>query len=175
MKSKDPQKLVISKYEAEQTPKKIFEDLNGEVNYSTVKRWCKMIRETDAIDLSKPSGCHRTVRTKAVIQKIKRKSKSSKKVSCRKSALEMDMSFSSALRITRKDLNMKPYKMTVEPLLKDENKAQRKKFANWARKKFQKEDTMNILFSDEKMFDLDGIYNSQNDRTISQTIIPSPL
>ena len=40
-----------------------------------------------------------------------------------------------------------------------------KKFANWERKKFWKEDKMRILFSDEKLFDLDGIYNSENDRT----------
>ena len=59
---------------------------------------------------------------------------------------------------------MKPYKKTVEPLLKDEHKAQWKKFDNSARKKFWKEDTMRIVFSDEKMFDLDGIYNSENDR-----------
>ena len=146
MKSKDLQKLVLSKYEAGQTPKKIFEDSNGAVSYPTVKRWCKMIPETGAIDLSKPSGCHRTVRTKAAIQKIKRKSKGGKRISCRKLALEMDMSFSSAYRILRKDLKMKPYEKTVEPLLKDEQKAQREKFANWARKKFRKEDTMRILF-----------------------------
>ena len=55
----------------------------------------------------------------------------------------MDMSSSSSpYRIARKDLKMKPYKITVEPLLNDEHKAQRKKFAHWARKKFQKEDTM---------------------------------
>ena len=59
---------------------------------------------------------------------------------------------------------MKPYKKTVEPQLKDEHKAQQKKFANWARKKFRKEEIMRILFSDEKLFDLDGIYNSENDR-----------
>ena len=29
---------------------------------------------------------------------------------------------------------------------------------------FRKEDTMTIVFSDEKMFDLDGIYNSENGR-----------
>ena len=110
MKSKDLQKLVLSKYEAGQTPKKIFEDLNGAVRYRTVKRWYKMIRGTDAIDLLKLSGCHRTVRTKVAIQKIKRKSKGGKRISCRKLALEMDMSFSSALRILRKDLKMKPYK-----------------------------------------------------------------
>ena len=164
MKSKDLQKLALSKYEAGQTPKKIFQDLNGVVSYRTVKRWCKMIRNTDAIDLSKPSTCQRTVHTKAAIQKIKRKSKSSKRIFWRKLVFEMDMSFSSAYRILRKDLKMKPYKKAVEPLLKNEHKVQRKKFGNWARKKFRKADTMRILFSDEKMFDLDGIYNSENDR-----------
>ena len=130
MKSKDLQKLVFSKYEAGQTPKKIFEDLNGAMSYRTVKRWCKMIRETDAIDLSNPSARHRTVRTKANIQKIKRKSKCGKRSSCRKLAVEMDISFSSAYRILRKDLKMKLYKKPVESLLKDEHKAQWKKFAN---------------------------------------------
>ena len=164
MKSNDLQKLVLSKYEGGQTPKKIFEDLNGAVSYRTVKRWCKMILETGAIDLSKPSGCHRTVLTKTAIRKIKRKSKDGKRISWRKLALEMDMSFSNAYRILRKDLKMKPYKKTVESLLKDEHKAQRKKFSNWVGKKFRKEDTMRILFSDEKRLDLDGIYNGENDR-----------
>ena len=118
-----------------------------------------MIRKTGAIDLSKPSACHRIVRTKVAIQKIK---KGGKRISCRKLEVEMDMSFSSAYRILNKDLKMKLYKKTVEPLLKDEHKAQRKKFANWARKQFRKKDTTRrILFSDEKMF---GIYNSENDR-----------
>ena len=58
---------------------------------------------------------------------------------------------------------MKPYKVTVEPLLKDEHKFQRKKCANWARNKFRKEDTVTILFSDKTVFDLDGIYNGEND------------
>ena len=121
-----------------------------------------MTRETGVKDLSKPSPCHTTVRTKAA---IKRKSKGGKRISCRKLTLETGMlSFSSTCRILRKDLKMKPYKITVEPLLKDEHKAQRKKFGNWTRKMFRKEDTMRILFSDENMFDRDGIYNSENDR-----------
>ena len=36
--------------------------------------------------------------------------------------------------------------------------------ATWMRHNFRKEDTLRILFSDEKMFDIDGIYNAQNDR-----------
>ena len=60
---------------------------------------------------------------------------------------------------------MKSYKITVEPLLKDGHKAQWEKFANWTRKKVPKRGyNENPFFSDEKMFDLDGIYNSENDR-----------
>ena len=39
-----------------------------------------------------------------------------------------------------------------------------KKFINWVRTSFRKEDTMKILFSDEKCFDINGVYNSQNYR-----------
>ena len=38
------------------------------------------------------------------------------------------------------------------------------KFANWLRHNFRKEDTVRILFSDEKIFDLVGMSNAQNDR-----------
>ena len=37
MESKELQKLVLSKYEAGQTPKKIFQDLNGAVRNDGVR------------------------------------------------------------------------------------------------------------------------------------------
>ena len=47
-----------------------------------------------------------------------------------------------------------------ESLLKDEHKAQRKKAP-------ERENTMGIVFfSDERIFDLDGIYNSENEPLI---------
>ena len=49
-------------------------------------------------------------------------------------------------------------------MLTDEHKEKTIKFANWIRTNFRKENTMNILFSDEKMFDIVGVYNSHNDR-----------
>ena len=54
--------------------------------------------------------------------------------------------------------------MQKEALLTDEHKDKRMKFANWIRTNFRKENTMNILFSEEKMFYIDGVYNSHNDR-----------
>ena len=49
-------------------------------------------------------------------------------------------------------------------MLTDEHKEKRVKFAHWIRRNLRKEETLNILFSVEKMFDIDGVYNSQNDR-----------
>ena len=54
--------------------------------------------------------------------------------------------------------------MQNESMLIDEHQAKGLKFANWVQANFRKEDTMKILFSDEKLFDIDGIYSSQNDR-----------
>ena len=64
----------------------------------------------------------------------------------------------------KNDLGLRPYKKVIEPLLSNDQKNKRKKFANWVRTNFGKEDTMTILFSDEKFFDIDGVYSSQNDR-----------
>ena len=54
--------------------------------------------------------------------------------------------------------------MQNEPMLTDEHKAKRLKFPNWLRTNFRKEDMIKILFSGEKLFDIDGIYKSRNNR-----------
>ena len=84
MKSKDS---YFPNMKQDKHRRRFFQDLNGAVSYRTVKRWCKMIQETGAIDLLKSSACHRTVRTKANIQKIKRNSKGGTRISWRKLAL----------------------------------------------------------------------------------------
>ena len=82
----------------------------------------------------------------------------------RKLAVELNISRTSVRRILKNDLLLRLYKKIVEPLLIGEHKEKRKEFSNSVRTCFRKEDTMKILFSDEKLFDIDGIYNSQNDR-----------
>ena len=84
-----------------------------------------------------------------------------KRIASRKLAVELNISRSSVRRILKNDLLHPLYKKTIQPLLTDEHKEERQK----CRKMFSKrEDTMKILFSGEKLFDIDGIYNSQNDR-----------
>ena len=164
MKSLDIQKLVFSKFQNGVGPTKIFNDLNGIIGLSTVKRWCKIIKETGSINLSKPSGRPCTVRTKAAIKKVKQQLQREKNVTTRKLSKKIGIPRTSLRRILKNDLKYCPYKRIIEPALTDDHKAKRKKFANWVRTNFKKEQTMKIIFSDEKMFDIDGVYNSQNER-----------
>ncbi|CAF4596493.1 unnamed protein product, partial [Rotaria socialis] len=164
MKSKDIQKLVLSKYENGDGPTKIFRDLNGTLSLPTIERWCKSIRDTGCINLSKPPGRPRTIRTNANIQKVKHRLERRRTVSSRKLSREFGISRMSVRRVLKNDLGLHAYKVQNEPMLTDEHKEKRIQFANWIRTNFRKEDTMKILFSDEKMFDIDGVYNSQNDR-----------
>ena len=69
MKSKDLQQVVFRKYEDGHSPTTIFRDVNGSLGLATIKRWCKMIRETGSIQLSTPSGGPRFARTSKTIQK----------------------------------------------------------------------------------------------------------
>ena len=122
-----------------------------------------MIRETGSIELSISPDRSRTIRPKESIKKVKHRLNRKKKVTNRKLAVELNISRTSVRRILKNDLLLRPYKKIVEPLLTDEHKEKRKKFSNWVRTRFRKEDTMKILFLDEKLFDVHGIYNSQND------------
>ena len=158
------QTLVLSKYRNGDGSTQIFRDLCGTVSLSTIERWCKSVRETGGIALFKSTGRPRTIRTKESIQKVENRLKQRKTVSSRKLARELGISRTSVRRILKNDLGLHAYKVQNEPSLTDEHKQKRIHFADWVRKNFRKEDTMRILFSDEKMFDIDGIYNSQNDR-----------
>ena len=79
MKGEGLQKFVLSKYEKGEPSTKIFEDLNGFVSSRTIPRWCKMVRETSATNLSHSLGRPRIIRTKGMIQKVKKRMKRKKK------------------------------------------------------------------------------------------------
>ena len=79
MKGEDLQKLVLSKYEKGELSTKIFKDLNGFVSSPTIRRWCKMVRETGTINLSHSLDRSRIIRTKGMIQKVKKRMKYKKK------------------------------------------------------------------------------------------------
>lgn len=122
-----------------------------------------MIDETGSINVSNLAGYPHIVRTSGTIQKVKNRITGKRRVAARKLSRELKISRTSIQRILKEDLALFPYKKILQPFLTDAHKAKRKKFSNCVRSHFRKEQTMKILFSDEKLFDIDGVYNVQND------------
>ena len=122
----------------------------------TIKGWCKMIRNTGSIQLSISPGVPCLARTNKKIQKVKHQLGHNKLVSVRSLAEQHNISKSSAHRILKEDFQLCACRMRVEPKLTNEHK-NKQKLTNWAFNNFRKEDTMRILFSDEKLFDIGGI------------------
>ena len=79
MKGAELQKLELTKYEKGEPSTKIFEDLNGFVSSRTIRRWCKIVRETGTINLSQSLGLPRIFRTKGMIQKVRKRMECKKK------------------------------------------------------------------------------------------------
>ena len=164
MKSKDFQTAVKHKFENGDGPEKIFLDLGGVVSKRTIHLWIKIIKGTGSINLLKPPGHPRTIRTKANIQKAKLRLAQKKRASTIELAAEMCISRTSTRRILRKDRGDFPYKKIKQPKLTDLQKKKRVQFANWVLNYYTKDNIGRWLLADEKFFDLDGVYNSQNDR-----------
>ena len=162
MKSKDLQNVVALKHQNGDNPANVFRDLNGIIGLTTIKRWYKMIDEIDSINLSVSSGRSRSVRTNANIRKVKQNLQR-KKVSTRKATLELDISHKSARKILRNDFGCRSYIHVIEPTLAEKHKEERKKFANWIPTNIRKKEASKILFCDEQLFGIDGVYNTQND------------
>ena len=162
IKSEDLRKVVFHKYKDGEGVCKIFGDLNGSLGINTTKRWCKTICDTDSIQLSTSPDAPRLARTSKTIEEVKHKLDWKEMVTTRCLANNYGISKSSAHRILMEDLELYAYNVTIEPKLMEEHKNKRKEFVNWIDNNFREKDTMGILFSDKKIFDRDGIYNSQN-------------
>ncbi|KAL4511889.1 hypothetical protein ABPG72_012734 [Tetrahymena utriculariae] len=151
----------MSKLKKGEKPINIHKHLSNKVSLSTIKRWNKSIKLHGSIKFAK-QGRPLSVRNSHFVKKVKKEI--TKVGSQRKVAQKLQISQPSVHRILKQNLQLKPYKMRVEPHLTFKQIEQRQKFVNWVRNHLSKNDTLKILFSDEKQFDIDGVYNSQNDR-----------
>ena len=127
MKSKDMQKVVLSKYEKDDGIGEIF---HGTISLSTIEQWCRRIRQSGSINLFKPPDRPRIIRTKGTIEKVKTRLNRRNLVSFRELARELGISQSSVQRILKNDLQLQAYEVQNEPMLTDEHKAKRLKFVN---------------------------------------------
>ena len=121
MKSIDLQNLVFSKWKNDDTPTKIFRDLNNMISLSTIKRWCKMLRENGVIQLRVSTRRNRSARNAININKVKQSVIGKRQLSARKIGKKLKISERSARRIMKNDLQFMPYKIITELLIEDEH------------------------------------------------------
>ena len=138
MKSKDRQKVGLSKYQSGDTTTKIHRDLNGRIGLRTIERWCQMIRQFDSIKLSSPPGDQRFATSKGNIQKIKHRLRRKKRVSAQKLSMELDVSERNVRRIMKNDLELRSYKKVIELFLSNDQKIKRKNIYKLGSNKFSK-------------------------------------
>ena len=165
MKSRDLQNVVLRLHDRGLSSRQISNQLAGEVSKTTINEWIKMCRESGELSLHSPPGPQRSKRTKILVQKVKQHLvRSQKQKSSRKLAKSLNVSRTTIGRVIKDDLGFKSYVKRVAPKLTDAQKQKRYSFGIWARKNIRKSMVRKILFSDEKRFDIDGVYNRQNDR-----------
>jgi hypothetical protein len=164
MKSEDLRKVVVRMIDDDMSPSQIAQQLRNVVSERTIRRWQSLYTKTGKIDLKTSTGRPRIIRTKNLIQKVKQRLVYKSRQSSRKLAKSLGVSTRTMNRIIKDDLNLYAYHVSVEPDLNDDHKKRRVSFAYWVRKFLRKNDHGRILFTDEKYFSMEGVFNRQNER-----------
>lgn len=165
MKSKELQRIVQCKVLKGKTPSQILNEVEvEEVSLPTIKRWSAQVKRNGSIQLQSSTGRPRTVRSKKNLNKIKKNWEAKKPKSARGLARQIGSSDRSVRRAFKQDFGFFAYKKRKEPALTPQQKLTRKQFSKWTSRNLTQDERQRVVFSDEKYFDIDGVYNSNNDR-----------
>ena len=128
----------------------------------------KKFKETGKTCNRPGQGRKRTVRTEKVVKSTKEKLRRNPPRSASKLALEAEISATSMRRILKNDLNTSPYKMQKRHELTDNHESMRLQRARNILNLMKEGMLPNLVFSDEKKFDVEQCINRQNDRVWSK-------
>ncbi len=104
------------------------------------------------------------MRTKGLIQKVKQRFVYKARQNARQLAKSFGISRKARRWIIKDDLNSRAYRITTQPKLADDHKKRRVSCAYWLRNFLRKEDHGKILFTDEKYFSVEGVFNRKKER-----------
>ena len=165
MKSNDLQDVVLRLHGQGLSSRQISNQLASQLSKTTVNEWVKRYCEFGELNLQSPSGPKPNKRTKRLVQQVKQRLlRSNGRKSARKLAKSFNVSRTTMRRMIKDGLGFKSYIKRIAPKLTDTQKSKRYSFGIWVRKNIRKSTERKILFSDEKRFDIDDVYNRQNDR-----------
>lgn len=131
---------------------------------STIKRLVDKFRESGSVHDRKRSG--RPSFNEEDVAAVQGALINSPTKSLRKVSQQIDIPYASVHKITRKILQLFPYKTSVMHALKDHDYSQRMLFCDWLITVTEEDSTFltTCFWSDEAWFHLSGYMNSQNSR-----------
>ena len=138
--------------------------------YRTIKR----LRETGTIADRKRSGRPRSVRTPALVNKVKCRLLRNPKQSINHMASQLKVKRSTLQRVVKFDLGLRPYKLRKLQGLTQDQRDKRHQRSKVLLKRFARKKLDNIVFSDEKLFSVSEYHNSQNVRIYAASLEDIP-
>lgn len=157
------------------SPSDIIEKLKGlDVNDNKVYRVCRRLNEGRLSDNRHLSGRRRTVRTAAMIKRVRERIRRNPQRSVNEIASQLGISRWSASQIVKEDQGLKAYKKRKQHGLTNDQKEKRYKRSKTLLEQHGGTDLEHLVFSDEKLFGVEESFNSQNTRIYSLAIEDIP-
>lgn len=136
----------------------------------TIENTVRRFRETGTTNDRPRSGRPATAVTSVNVKRLRDKIRYDPKRSLRKLSKELNISERSARRIVKSRMGLRPIKLQKTHALTDQMKATRLQRCRELLKRFKPADTLDILFTDEKLFNIEQSFNHQNDRIWSKSV-----
>lgn len=130
----------------------------------TVFNVWKQYAETDTTSSKPIPGRKRSIRTKPIVEAVMKRVKRNPRRSMRKTANELGISRTSMHRIFKKDLRLTAYKKQSRQLLSAATKQKRHDRGKKMLAEMQRAVGHVFVWSDEKIFTVEAVTNTQNDR-----------
>lgn len=161
---------IIALYKVGKTPSFIFDTLNPlGISRMFVYRTIERYDETQGVEDRPRSGRPRSVRTpnaiKAVAARIRRNPLRKQKIMSR----EMEISTRSMSRLIKSDLKMGAFRRSTGQYLTPSLKKSRRLRSKCLMQRYAQDKHRKILFTDEKLFNIEEKFNRQNDRVYAHS------
>ncbi len=166
--------LILATFQAGKSATTITKTFKATVSRATVFRTIKAFKETGKTS-RKVQVCQRLVQTPAMKKRIGEKIRVNPSRSIWQMAKEEAVSRSTMMRLVRKDLGMVPYKKRSRQILSEATKEKRLLRGKHILQRLVSGSQLPVLWTDEKLFTVQAIHNSQNDRILARDKSSIPI
>lgn len=172
----EKREAIIRLHHAGESSRNIAKALKSmNVSKSTVSYTIRRYKETLSVKNRTIPGRPRSVRTKALVKATRSKISRNGKRSMRKMASEAGVKRESMRKIVREDLNMSAYKLQKRQLLSSATKDKRLQRSRLLLNFMKAGPQPSIIWTDEKIFTVEAVHNSHNDRILARDINSIPI